>query len=541
MRLYNSSRPKWTLRAALPLRRPRTAAIGILSVLLAAAAANRLHALPCEKLSALKIADTTITLASSIPAGGLTLPVDALRPPDPMAATARKALISSLPAFCRVVAIIRPTPDSEIKFELWMPLSNWNERFLGVGNGAWAGSIIYSALANNLLRGFAVASSDGGHESGPFDASFAYGHPEKLIDFAYRAVHLMTVDAKVIVGAFYASPARYSYWNGCSTGGMQGLMEAQRFPEDYNGIVAGDPANFFTHLMFGNNWPEYATLNDPESHISKDQFALLYKSMMNACDATDGIADGIVSQPAKCSFDPSVLECKKDAATHETGDCLTPPQVEAVKKMLQGVVNPKTGQQVFPGLEPGTPLDEAAGGPNPGALTVSYFRNVLFKDVSWDWHTLNFDTDVDLADRADAAILNATDPDLAPFRQHGGKLLLYHGWADPHISPMNTVNYYENVSSAMGGPDQIHDFARLFMIPGMRHCSRGPGPDDFDEFTVIEQWVEKGKAPDAILATHSTDGKVDMSRPLCPYPQVATWKGTGSTSDAANFSCQLAR
>jgi feruloyl esterase len=534
LRQYDSSRPRFYLRAAFPMRRPRTAAIGIL-FLVALAAANRLHASPCEKLSALKIADTTIMLASSIPVGGLNLPVDALRPPDPMAAASRKALIGSLPAFCRVVAIIRPTPDSEIKFELWMPQSNWNERFLGVGNGAWAGSIIYSALANNLLRGFAVASTDGGHESGPFDASFAYGHPEKLIDFAYRAIHLMTVDAKVIVGAFYASPARYSYWNGCSTGGMQGLMEAQRFPDDYNGIVAGDPANFFTHLMFGNIWPEYSTLKDPESRISPGQFDLLYKSMINACDAIDGIADGIVSQPAKCSFDPGVLECKKGAAT----ECLTPAQVEAVRKMLQGVVNPRTGQQVFPGLEPGTPLDEAAGGPNPGALTVSYFRNVLFKDADWDWRTLNFDTDVDLADRADAAILNATDPNLAPFRKRGGKLLLYHGWADPHISPMNSVNYYESVGSAVGGADKIQDFLRLFMIPGMRHCGRGPGPDDFDEFTVIEQWVEKGNPPDAILATHSTDGKVDMSRPLCPYPKVAIWKGSGSTSDAVNFSCEL--
>lgn len=487
----------------------------------------------CEQLNTVAIANTTITLAQSVPAGKLDLPDDAFAPKTPSPAL-KAALLGRLPAFCRVAATIRPTADSEIEMEVWMPSEGWNGRFLGVGNGAWAGRVLYSELAENLRRGFAVASTDTGHESGPFDASFALGHPEKLIDFGYRAVHLMTVDAKVIVNAFYGAPARFSYWNGCSTGGMQSLMEAQRFPTDYNGILAGAPANYFTHLMFGHNWPQYVTLKDASSHIPEEKFEILQKAVMNACDALDGITDGIISDPTRCHFDPAVLECKgADAA-----DCLTHAQVEAVAKIYQGATNPRTGAQIYPGLEPGASLAKAAGGGSkPDPITLTYFQNVLFKDKNWDWRSLNFDDDVKLADQEDAGILNATDPDLKPFEQHGGKLVMYHGWADPTISPMNSVNYYESVISAMGGLQSTESFARLFMIPGMEHCGKGPGPDDFDKLTVIEQWVEDGKAPDAIVASHKGDSEVDMTRPLCPYPQEAKWTGSGSTNDAANFVC----
>jgi feruloyl esterase len=491
--------------------------------------ATPLRADSCKKLKQLRIADTEITLTQSVAAGKFDLPEEVL--PEGAAAAAHQAF-SKLPAFCRVAATIRPTKDSDIKIEIWMPDSAWNGRFLGVGNGGWGGSIAYPALMTALKQGFAAASTDTGHTGKSGDASFALGHPEKLIDFGYRSVHLMSVDSKAIIANFYEKAIRYSYWNGCSTGGKQALTEAQRYPEDYDGIVAGAPANFFTHLMFGNIWPAIATVKDPATKIPDEKYPVIQQAVMKACDALDGVEDGIINNPEQCHFNPESLECKGP----DGPECLTPPQVRAVQKIYAGVKNSRTDEHIFPGLEPGSPLDQATGAPPDHPL--NFFRYVLFKDPDWKWQTLNFDSDVTLADQTAAAILNATDPDLKAFAAHGGRLILYHGWSDPHISPLSTVNYYESVVTAMGGPAATESFARLFMVPGMGHCQGGAGPDEFDKIGVIEDWVEHHVAPGKIIARRQTKGNVtDMTRPLCPYPQVAKWKGTGSTNEASNFVC----
>jgi len=486
----------------------------------------------CGSLSGLNLPHTTITSAQFVPAGGFTLQAGALMRPQ---AQMTQRAFGNLPAFCRVAATLKPTPDSEIKIEVWMPASGWNGKLLGVGNGGWAGSINYGGLAQGVRYGFATASTDTGHTGNGGDASFALGHPEKLIDLGYRSVHEMTVEAKKIIAAFYASAPQFSYWNGCSTGGKQGLTEAQRFPDDYNGIVEGDPASFWTHLMFGTMWPAEATLRDTASYIPPGKYPLIHRAALDACDALDGVTDGILNDPTRCHFDPKVIECQgADAPT-----CLTAAQVEAARKIYAGPTNPRTGEQVFPGLEPGSELawHALAGGPQPMRIPVSYFQYVLFKNPDWNFQTLNFDSDVARSDREDGGILNAVDPNLEAFKKNGGKLIMFHGWSDPLIAPLESVNYYKSVVAKMGGEDKTASFVRLFMIPGMMHCGGGPGPGAFDHIGVIEAWVERGAAPNQIIARHMTQGAVDMTRPLCPYPEVAQWKGSGNTNDAANFVC----
>lgn len=478
----------------------------------------------CESLAALSLPETTITLAQSVGAGELTLP-GATSP-------ALAQQLKTLPAFCRVAATLKPTSDSDIKIEVWLPASGWNGKFQAVGNGGWAGVISYGAMAQALRRGYATASTDTGHTGG--SARFALGHHEKLIDFGYRAVHEMTVKSKAIIAAFYGGAPKLSYWNGCSTGGRQGLKEAQKYSSDFDGIIAGAPANFRTHLQVGQIWAASATLKDPASYIPPSKYPLIHKAAVDACDALDGVKDGLLENPARCHFDPKSIECKGPDAPA----CLTPPQVEAARKIYSGAKNPRTGQQIWPGLMPGSELGWGAttGGPEPIGLAMEYFRYVVFEDPNWDWRTFNFDTDTARTDKLEYG-MNATDPSLKEFVAHGGKLLLYHGWSDQLITPQNSINYYKSVTDAMGGPAKTADFARLFMVPGMAHCGGGEGPNNFDAVIALEQWVEKGKAPEQITASHLTNGAVDRTRPLCPYPLVATWKGAGSTDVAANFVC----
>ena len=476
----------------------------------------------CESLSALKLPDSRVTLAQSVAAGAFTLP-------GATPAAARQ--YQQLPAFCRVAATLMPTSDSDIKIEVWMPASGWNGKFQAVGNGGWAGSISYGALSQALRRGYATASTDTGHTGG--SASFALGHREKLIDFGYRAVHEMTLKSKLVVSAFYGDPAKLSYWNGCSTGGRQALKEAQQYPADFDGIVAGAPANFRTHLQIGQIWTASATLKDPASFIPPSKYPLLHKAVLDACDALDGVKDGVLENPLRCRFDPAVIQCKGE----DTSACLTAPQVEAARKIYAGAVNPRTGLRIWPGLMPGSELGwaQTAGGPEPIGLAMEYFKYVVFENPNWDWKTFNFDSDVTRTEKTEYG-MNATEPNMKEFAGHGGKLLLYHGWSDQLISPQNTINYYKAVSDTMG-PAKTAEFARLFMVPGMGHCGGGEGPNSFDMVGALEQWVEKSKPPEQIVASHLTNGSADRTRPLCPYPLVAVWKGSGSTDSASNFTC----
>ena len=478
----------------------------------------------CEQLASLSLRDTIIAAAISVPAGRYT--------PPGVAASAEPLM---LPAFCRVAATLKPSADSRIKIEVWMPLSGWNGKFQAAGNGGWNGDIAYAGLAAALRRGYATSSTDTGHAGG--SGSFALSHPEQLIDFGYRAVHEMTVQAKAIVKAFYGSGPRLSYWLGCSSGGKQGLKEAQRFPDDYDGIVAGAPAHSWTHLATSTVWIAQATLEDPASYVPKEKYVLLHGAVLDACDARDGVKDGVLADPTRCHFDPQVLQCQGDG---DSPGCLTAAQVAAVRKIYAGPKNPRTGQQIFPGLEPGSELGwaELAGGPRLGASADDHFKYVVFRNPRWNFRTFDFDKDVTLADEIDGGLINATDPDIQAFIARRGKLLLYHGWSDQLIAPRATVEHYTSIVSAVGGSAKAAESVRLFMVPGMDHCGGGHGANSFDMLAALEQWVEGRKPPERILASHLTDGLVDRTRPLCPYPEVAQYTRAGSTDDAATFVCK---
>jgi feruloyl esterase len=287
--------------------------------------------------------------------------------------------------------------------------------------------------------------------------------------------------------------------------------------------------------MAGSLWVAHATLKNQASFIPPSKYPLLNKAALEACDGLDGLKDGVIENPLICHFDPKVLECKGE----DSPTCLTAAQVEAARKIYAPAKNPITGKEIYPGLEPGseTGWGALAGGPNPFGVAADHFKYVVFKDPNWDWRTLDFDKDVALADKLDNGTINATDPNLKAFQARGGRLIMYHGWNDQLIAPQNAVNYYKSVAGVIGAK-KTDDFLRLFMVPGMTHCAGGPGPSSFDALTALEQWVEQGKSPDKITASHSTQGKVDRTRPLCPYPQVAQYKGSGSTDDASNFVCK---
>jgi feruloyl esterase len=451
----------------------------------------------------------------------------AFPPPSGGRGPAAGVVYKSLPAFCRVAATLKPSSDSAIRIEVWMPAAGWNGKLQAVGNGAWAGTISYPAMATALAAGYVTASTDTGHEGNSPD--FIPGHQEKVVDFAYRAVHEMTIASKGIIAAFYGNAPKYSYWNGCSTGGRQALAEAQRFPADYDGIVAGAPANYVTRLQGSQVWTAAMTHKDSASYIPPSKYPAIHKAVLEQCDALDGVRDGVLEDPTRCRFNPKTIECK-DA---DGPACLTHPQVELARKIYAG----PTG--VFPGLEPGSEMGWAMlSGAKPLDLAVEVYKYLVFQDPKWDYLTFNAEADVARAEKTISATMNSVDPDLKPFFGHGGKLLQYHGWADPGIPPESSVNYYKSVLEALGGSAKVQNSYRLFMIPGMGHCAGGDGTSTFDMVSSLAPWVEKGKAPDQIAASRVVNGAVDRTRPLCPYPQVAVYRGAGSTDEADNFVCK---
>jgi feruloyl esterase len=483
---------------------------------------------PCESLLKLMLENATVTLAELVSAGGF-------RAPGAGPAAQNAARFTQLPAFCRVAATLKPTAGSDIKIEVWMPASGWNGKFEAVGNGGWAGTISYPAMAQALARGYATTSTDTGHSTP--GGSFALGHHEKLIDYAYRSEHEMTVSAKTIVNAFYGSTPTRSYFNGCSTGGRQALTEASRFPNDFDGIIAGAAANPKTRLDTWRIWMGLETLKDPETRIPHEKYPAIHQAVLAACDALDGLKDGLISDPTRCHFDPQVLACKEG----DGPGCLTPKQVQSVKTVLGPVRSPRTGAEIFPGYQPGTELqwNRLIGGPDPLDTALDQFKYMVFNDPQWDWRTFDVDRDLAKAEQALQGLLTAIDPaSISAFVGRGGKLLTYQGWSDQDISPLASVNFYKSVTSAIGEA-KVSRSLRLFMVPGMGHCSGGEGPNTFDMMVPLEQWVEKGEAPTRIVASHSTNGKIDRTRPLCPYPQVARYMGTGSTDEAENFTCRL--
>jgi feruloyl esterase len=489
----------------------------------------------CEGLKSLSLPNATIVAAEMKAAAPFVQPG---RGPAPAPAAAPEgrgrggpaaAAPQIVPAHCRINAILRPSPDSEIEMEAWLP-DNWNGKFQFVGGGGWAGIISFPAMVSAVQEGYATASTDTGHKGG--NALFAINHPEKVVDFAYRAVHETTVQTKALIAKYYERPARLSYWNGCSTGGRQGLMEAQKFPADFDAIIAGAPANFQTHLHAWDLSVAVPVVNNPATALTQAKLTALSEAAVNACDAQDGVKDGLINNPRVCKFDPAVLLCKGADAPN----CLTAPQLEAVKRAY-ATTKTKGGDAVFPGKEPGSEYQWMAflGGPVAPGISVGSFQ-VAYNDANWDSKGFDIDRDLKVVDEKVGSIINAVNPDLSAFKSHGGKLLLYHGWNDTAISPGNSINYYESVLKKMGGKQD--DFVRLYMAPGMQHCGGGPGPNQINYMAIMERWRESNQTPASIEAIHVANNRVDMTRPLCPYPQVATYKGTGTPNDAANWVCR---
>ncbi len=480
----------------------------------------------CESLASFTLTGK-VTTAQVVPAGGFT-------PPGRGGEGGGEAF-KRLPAFCRIAATLTPSSDSDIKVEVWMPLSGWNGKFQAVGNGGWAGTISYPAMASAVARGYAAVSTDTGHSGD--GASFALGHPEKLIDYAYRSEHEMTVAGKTLTTAFYGSTPKCSFFNGCSTGGRQALIEAQRYPNDFDGIIAGAAANPKAHLDSWRMWIAQAMFKSKESVIRAEKQVMLHQAVLQKCDALDGVKDGLIENPTKCQFDPGTLLCKGG----DSPTCLTAPQVEAARVIMSPAKNRKTGALIFPTYAPGTELgwSRLLGGPDPYATAVDQFKYIIFNDPNWDWRSFDLERDTAHADTAANGLLAGVNPDLTSFASHGGKLLTYHGWADPSIAPQASINFYNSALKATKAPTQSPDWLRLFMVPGMGHCAGGEGPNVFDTVSALEAWVEQGKAPERIVASHSTNGRVDRTRPLCAYPRQASYTGTGSIDAAESFVCKV--
>lgn len=498
-----------------------------------------LFAADCASLARLALPATTID--SAVPVTGGTF-----QPPG-------GAPLRNLPPFCRVAGVIRPTADSEIRFETWLPLDKWNGRFQGVGNGGYAGSIGHGGLAGALQAGYASGSTDTGH-SGGGDPKWALNHPEKIIDFGWRGIHEMTVKSKALVEAFYGRKPERSYFNSCSNGGRQALMEAQRFPEDYDGIIAGAPANYWTHLMTLGMNQVRSTLQKKESYIPAAKLKAIQANVLAACDARDQVTDGVIEEPLSCKPDFDKLLC----SGAENDSCLTAPQLEALKAISRGP-HDRRGKRIFPPVSPGGEAEPGgwAGwitGAQPEAaamffFAVNFYRYFIYSDPAWDWRTWDIERDTKLADEKMGAALNAVDPDLSKFAARGGKLILYHGWCDAAIPAENSIDYFRSVEKKLGAR-KTQSFVRLFLAPGVQHCGGGAGPNSFGQGgpkagaspdahvdAALVRWVEQGTAPERIVAAKMKGPAVERTRPLCAFPLVARYKGAGSTDDAANFDC----
>ena len=564
----NSSRADW--------RRPTSRShyawlAAIFGAILLAIVALRAAPLPADACSNLKstfaMPDTMITLAETVTTGIFT-------PPN-RGANAKS--ITGLPTFCRVTATLTPTKDSQIGVEVWMPASGWNGKLQSIGNHELGGIIYYTDMGAELKRNFAVASTDTGHTQ-IADASWASGHPEKMIDFGWRAEHELTLTAKALVKAFYGAAARYSYFNGCSSGGREALKEAQQFPADYDGIISGSAMNYWTHSHLVHIWEAQAMLKygqDGASYLPPSKYPLVINAALGACAAgnTEAPGDNFLVNPSRCNWSPKTLGCK---AGQDPDICISAAQAQALERIYSGWRNPRTNEVLYPGATrtsmPSWAAWAARPGISPNGLDAKgpaqqYLQWLVFDDPKWDWHVLNFDSDVALTDKSDAKgpQINAIDPDLRSFQKRGGKLIEYHGWLDSGFSPNYAVEYYESaveslkknagISDEETALQRTKDFYRLFMVPGMGHCTGGPGPNAFgglaqpavpldpqhDVVSALEQWVEHGVAPEQITATKYVKDEpaqgISMERPICAFPEEPRYKGTGSTADASNFAC----
>lgn len=511
----------------------------ILVAMLLMGAVRSVDAANCENLASVSLPNMTIMSAESIAAGSFTPSV----PPTP----ANAAKFRDLPAFCRVLGTIRTSDVSSVKFEVWMPSDKWNGNFRADGFAFYGGTMDPVVLATALRDGYATATTDLGGDGTPA-ANYLMGHPENLKDWNDRGWHETTLKAKALISAFYGKGPKISYLDTLGGGTRQGLKEIALYPADYDALAAGAVTNYPTHFIFAMIWAWQATHETAASLITLDKARLLHRAALDACDANDGVRDGLIADPEHCKFDPGVLLCKNGDAA----DCLTAPQVDAALKIYSPVFNSRTKEQIYGPLLPGSELAWQSMVTTPGAAPTGYpadfFRYLVFKDPNWDYRTrpINYDRDFDLANVPDVAALNAIDTNFKPFFDRGGKILFYAGWADD-ISPLYCISYYQDIVSEVGS--KASSVVRLFMIPGMGHALANgntpyskvwPPPNgySFDPMEVLTQWREKGKAPEKIVVSHKTNGSEDRQMLVCPYPQLAVYKGAGNTGDAANFTCK---
>jgi feruloyl esterase len=443
-------------------------------------------------------------------------------------------LFKGLPEFCRALVTIKPKPGSDIRAEVWMPTTAWNGKFAAIGNGGLAGSISHFLLATGMKSGYATAQTDTGHVGA--NADFVQ-NPEQFVDFAHRAIHETTVQAKAIAQAFYGSRPSRSYFAGCSTGGRQALEAAQRYPSDFDAIAAGAPSWDQMRLYAARIALNLVVNKEPGSVIPKEKYSLIHDAVMQACDGLDGVKDGVIENPMNCRFDYAQLAC----AGSDTNQCLTKGQVESARAMTSAVKDPLTGAVLFDGhLWPGSELEwDRIGGTTPCAGCLEAMKKIVFPDADWDYHRMSVAADFEKAARADGGLLFSGNADLAPFFARGGKLLIYHGWNDPVVTPQMSLTYFSNVIRTVG--PAAEDSMALYMVPGMGHCFGGPGTDTFSKLEPLDRWVESGQRPTSILASHVAKGVVDRTHPLCPFPQVAVYDKKGNPSDAASFMCKEQR
>jgi feruloyl esterase len=467
-----------------------------------------------------------------------------------------------------VSGVLRPTPDSDIRFDVWMPAQHWNGEYQGVGNGGFAGTLNLGEVALSVQRGYASATTDTGHPNVGTEV-WAKGHPEKIRDYAERAIHLTTVTAKAIITAYYGRAPRYSYFAGCSNGGRQGLIEAQRYPDDFDGIISVAPSiNWANHIFATFTANAQALFNTPGASIPVSKVNTIAAAVMKQCDELDGVKDGVLNDPRVCTVDTKVLKCSGE---EDRDDCLTQPQIDALQTIYRG---PRTalGAPIEPGFLPGGELDSF---PTSGwaswffknnsiqvDLSTRFMRDFITGDPSWNFRTSNIELDIAKVNTTYGPLLNADDPDLSEFFEHGGKLMIVHGWAEPAVPPLSSIGYYEAIRAKMG--KSAEKSARLFMVPGMQHCIGGAGAYMFnaaaakspadpqsDVGAALEAWVKSGRAPQSFVAWKPADlwaaiggaenVRVERTSLICAYPKIAVWDRHGNPMNSKSYACQMPR
>jgi feruloyl esterase len=500
-------------------------------------------------LTGLDIQGTAIREATVVPPGGGAPPRASSRLP-------------SLPAFCRVRGSVAPEQDSLINFEVWVP-DAWNGKIVVTGNGGYGNALSTRDMTNALAQGYAAAGGDTGHQTPtPDDLMWGVGHPERILDWGTRSIHAITGPARLIASAVAGKPVRRAYYYGCSTGGHQGYAEIQRYPQDFDGVIAGAPGNNRVRLNAGFLWQYLANHRRDDASqpiIPASKLPLITQAVVAACDANDGLTDGVVDDPRTCRYDPAVLLCKTD----DRPDCLTREQLDALERMYAGARNPPTGEQVYPGWpkssealtvmpdgRPGSGWHQYWGTSEPAR--ANFWRYWVFENPAWDWWSFDFDRHLALADQKVGRLVDQTNPDISGFRTHGGKAIVYQGWQDPVVNALDTIAYYERVRARTGSQAETDRFFRLFLVGGMGHCGGGTGATNFgnqggsapvtdadhDLLAALDRWVEQGMAPERIVASRVVNGETVRTRPLCPYPQKAVYTGRGSPDDAASFVCR---